>query len=70
MVSSIRFKEAVRDMGEASEVLAKLRPVVFRYREAVAEGEDVNEYGLIAEKVADVAPAAGVSFNAHTLTWS
>ena len=56
LVSSLRFKEAVRDMGEASEVLAKLRPVVFRYREAAAKGEDVNEYGLIAEEVAAVAP--------------
>jgi len=56
LVSSLRFKEAVRDMGEASELLAKLRPVVFRYRQAVAEGEDENEYGLIAEEVAEVAP--------------
>jgi hypothetical protein len=55
-VSSIRFKEAVRDMGETSELLMKLRPVTFRYREAVANGEAIDEYGLIAEEVAQVAP--------------
>ncbi len=43
-------------MGEASEVVMKLRPVTFRYREEVAQGEDVPEYGLIAEEVAEVAP--------------
>ena len=56
LVSSIRFKEAVRDMGDASEVLMKLRPVSFRYREAVAKGAPIDEYGLIAEEVALVAP--------------
>jgi hypothetical protein len=30
--------------------------VIFRYREAVADGEAVDEYGLIAEEVAEVAP--------------
>jgi hypothetical protein len=40
----------------ASEMLMQLRPVVFRYREAVAKGEAVDEYGLIAEEVAEVFP--------------
>ena len=56
LVSSIRFKEAVRDMGEASDALMQLRPVTFRYREEVAKGGDGPEYGLIAEEVAAVAP--------------
>ncbi len=56
LVSSMRFKQDVRDMGETSEMLAKLRPVTFRYRENVATGEDVPEYGLIAEEVAEIAP--------------
>jgi hypothetical protein len=56
LVSSLRFKEAVLDMGEASDVLMKLRPVTFRYREEVAGGTNVPEYGLIAEEVAEVAP--------------
>jgi len=44
----------LRSLGlhEASE---RLRPVVFRHREAVAEGGDL-QYGLIAEEVAAVAP--------------
>jgi hypothetical protein len=54
--SSIRFKRDVRDMGEASDALMRLRPVVFRYREEVAGGEDFLQYGLIAEEVAEVAP--------------
>ena len=54
--SSIRFKEAVRDMGQSSEMLHQLRPVTFRYREEVANGEDIQQYGLIAEEVAEVAP--------------
>jgi len=29
--SSARFKQDVRDMADASDVLMKLRPVVFRY---------------------------------------
>ena len=40
--SSARFKQDVEDMGESSELLMKLRPVSFRYREQVAQGEDVG----------------------------
>ena len=56
--SSVRFKQDVHDMQEASEVLLKLRPVVFHYRpEAVgAEEAQTTQYGLIAEEVAEVAP--------------
>lgn len=49
--SSQRFKEDVRDMGEASRRLYELRPVTFRYT-----GQGVPEYGLIAEEVAKVYP--------------
>jgi len=56
IVSSGRFKQDVKDMGESSELLANLRPVTFRYREQVAMGEDIEAYGLIAEEVAEVAP--------------
>jgi hypothetical protein len=56
LVSSIRFKESVRDMGEASEVVMQLRPVTFRYREEAAGEGAGPEYGLIAEEVAKVAP--------------
>jgi hypothetical protein len=56
-MSSGRFKEAVRDMGEESSVLMELRPVTFRYRPEVREGSTQREYGLIAEEVAEVAPS-------------
>ncbi len=58
LVSSARFKEDVRDMGEASALLMKLRPVTFRYREEAvgAEESKTPQYGLIAEEVAEVAP--------------
>jgi hypothetical protein len=70
-VSSRRFKRDVQDMGEASDVLAKLHPVTFRYREEVAGGDDSQQYGLIAEEVAQVAPdlvatgADGRPFSVH-----
>ena len=55
-VSSARFKQQVRDMGSASEVVMALRPVTFHYRKEVAEGDAAPQYGLIAEEVAEVAP--------------
>jgi Chaperone of endosialidase len=51
--SSVRFKEEVRDMGEATERLLKLRPVTFRYK---AQPEGRTEFGLIAEEVEKVMP--------------
>ncbi|HEX5066501.1 MAG TPA: tail fiber domain-containing protein, partial [Myxococcota bacterium] len=56
--SSARFKEDVRDMGDASDVLMRLRPVTFRYTEDAVGAEDAKtpQYGLIAEEVASVAP--------------
>ena len=56
--SSARFKQDVRDMGEASDVLMKLRPVTFHYREDAVGAEEAKatQYGLIAEEVAEVAP--------------
>jgi hypothetical protein len=54
--SSGRFKEAVEDMGKASELLARLRPVTFRYKKEYTDGGDTRQYGLIAEEVAEVAP--------------
>jgi hypothetical protein len=58
--SSIRYKLDVRDMGEASNVLMKLRPVSYRYREEYrqrfAGRGSAQQYGLIAEEVVEVAP--------------
>lgn len=52
-VSSIRYKENVEDMGEASSVIYKLRPVQFNYKQ---NPEGPKQTGLIAEEVYDVAP--------------
>ena len=58
--SSLRFKEAVEDMGEASDALMRMRPVVFRFREETGRGQ-TRQYGLIAEEVAEVIPELVVS---------
>lgn len=55
--SSIQFKENVRDMGDASDVLMRLRPVKFHYKKEVApDSTGELQFGLIAEEVAKVAP--------------
>jgi hypothetical protein len=51
--SSARYKCDIRDMGEASDKLMKLRPVSFRYK---GEPDGARQYGLIAEEVARVYP--------------
>jgi Chaperone of endosialidase len=53
LASSARYKRDIRDMGEASGGLMKLRPVTFRYRGDLAGR---LQYGLIAEEVARVYP--------------
>jgi hypothetical protein len=54
--STRRVKEDIGDMGKASERLLSLHPVVFRYRQAMADGSKPLQYGLIAEEVAEVMP--------------
>jgi hypothetical protein len=54
--SSRRFKENVRDMGDSSTGLMKLRPVTFRYKAEYDRGPRLLQYGLIAEEVAKVYP--------------
>jgi hypothetical protein len=54
--SSIRFKEDVHDMADASDGLLQLRPVTYRYKQAYADGSQPVDYGLIAEEVAQVYP--------------
>jgi Chaperone of endosialidase len=53
--SSARFKEDVRNIGTESDGLMKLRPVAFRYKESHEPG-GLQQYGLIAEEVAEVYP--------------
>ena len=54
--SSRRYKEDIRDMGEASSGLLQLRPVTFHYKPEYAGGPRTRQYGLIAEEVAAVYP--------------
>lgn len=56
VLSSIRFKEDVHDMGDVSSAIFRLRPVTYRYKEAYANGPQTIDYGLIAEEVAKVYP--------------
>lgn len=56
LTSSARFKERIRPIDESSDVLAKLRPVAFYYREDAGGDGKRQEYGLLAEEVAEVAP--------------
>jgi hypothetical protein len=54
--SSRRFKEQIRDMGDTSSALLKLRPVTFLYKPEYDKGQRTLQYGLIAEEVAEVYP--------------
>jgi len=57
--SSRRFKKDIADMGELTERLLELRPVVFRYKQEQTlpdRSEVPMEYGLIAEEVAEIFP--------------
>ncbi|MHC1727078.1 MAG: tail fiber domain-containing protein [Syntrophobacteraceae bacterium] len=56
IASSIRYKQEIEDMGNASNGLMELRPVTFRYKPEYDEGPRTIQYGLIAEEVAEVYP--------------
>jgi len=58
--SSIRFKEDVHDMADASRRLFNLRPVTFRYAKPYANGTRPVQFGLVAEEVAEVFPELAV----------
>src|SRR5438874_786687 len=53
--SSARFKEAIKPMDKASEAILELKPVSFRYKEAI-DPDKVPQFGLIAEEVEKVSP--------------
>lgn len=53
VLSSIRYKENVKDMGTCSNNVMKLRPVTFNYKEDASKSKT---YGLIAEEVAELFP--------------
>ena len=53
--SSKRFKEDIKPMGEASEVLFRLKPVSFHYKKEI-DPAGTSQLGLVAEDVEKVNP--------------
>ena len=53
--SSQRFKEAIKPMERASEVLFALKPVTFHYKKQI-DPAAISQFGLVAEDVEKVNP--------------
>ncbi len=53
--SSARYKEAIKPMGDASDVLLSLKPVSFRYKKNL-DPKAIPQFGLVAEQVEKVDP--------------
>lgn len=53
VVSSARFKEAIKPMHKASEAILALQPVTFRYKHEL-DPDGLPQFGLIAEQVEKV----------------
>jgi len=55
VVSSNRFKDAIKPMDKASEAILALKPVTFRYKKEL-DPKGVPQFGLVAEQVEKVNP--------------
>jgi hypothetical protein len=55
VVSSARFKEAIKPMDKSSEAILALKPVTFRYKEEL-DPDKIPQFGLVAEEVEKVNP--------------
>jgi len=55
VLSSARYKEAIKPMDKASEAILALEPVTFRYKHDL-DPDGVTQFGLIAEQVEKVHP--------------
>ena len=55
LASSRRYKEEIKPIKQASEVLYRLKPVSFRYKKEIDRSHALS-FGLIAEEVANVDP--------------
>lgn len=55
VTSSARYKEEIRPMAGASDVIWALKPVTFRYKKEF-DPQGLTQFGLVAEEVAQVAP--------------
>jgi hypothetical protein len=54
--SSRRYKQDIKTMGDASEVLLSLRPVSFKYKPEI-DPKGLPQFGLVAEEVEKASPA-------------
>ncbi len=57
--SSMRYKEDVKPMDSASEVLYQLKPVTYRYKKDIDPSQSLD-YGVTAEDVAKVDPKLAI----------
>jgi hypothetical protein len=55
VLSSARFKEAIKPMDKVSEAILSLQPVTFRYKNEL-DPNGIPQFGLIAEQVEKVNP--------------
>jgi hypothetical protein len=55
IVSSARFKEAIKPMDKASKAILALKPVTFRYKKAL-DPQAIPQFGLVAEQVEKIDP--------------
>jgi len=53
--SSRRFKDEIKPMNKASEMLFALKPVTFRYKKEI-DSQGIPQFGLVAEDVEAVNP--------------
>jgi trimeric autotransporter adhesin len=58
--SSRRYKEDIKPMDKASEVLYQLKPVTYRYKKDLENPNPNLDYGLVAEDVAEIDPELAV----------
>jgi len=56
VVSSERFKDAIKPMDKVSEAILALKPVTFRYKHDL-DTEGIPQFGLVAEEVEKINPA-------------
>ena len=55
VVSSERYKDAIKPMDKASEAILALKPVTFRYKHEL-DPDGIRQFGLVAEQVEKVDP--------------
>jgi hypothetical protein len=55
VLSSARFKQAIKPMNKASEAILALEPVTFQYKQEI-DPHGIPQFGLVAEQVEKVAP--------------